>query len=90
MIENPNPSKNGRDKYLMIAKFSLSEELQDEDADAEASIKAFRQKGGYEKQEPGKRKPPWWTSANASKRAKEAFEHERLKKNLDEKRQMSK
>ena len=84
MIENPNPSKNGKDKFLMTAKYSLNEELQDEDQDTEASIKALRQKETYQKQEPEERKSPWWTSANASNRAKEAFEHAKLKKELDE------
>lgn len=68
----------------MIARYFLNEELQDEDADAEASIYAFKHKGRYEKQEPELRKSQWWRSANASKRAKEALEHAKLKKKLDE------
>ena len=56
------------------------------------SIKAIRQTGRYTKEEPQereehlKRQSPWWTSKNAAKRAKEALEHERLRKKLDGKK----
>jgi hypothetical protein len=79
MIEHPNPSKDGRDKCLMITKYPSRQELQDEDTDAEVSFKAFRQRGRYVKEEPEERKSPWWTSANASKRAKKAIDQTLLK-----------
>ena len=86
VFENPNPSKDGEDKYLMIAKYSSNEELQNEDTDAEVSIKAFRQRGRYEKEEPEEWKSQRWTSASALKRAKEALDHDGFKQKLHEKK----
>ena len=92
MIENPNPTEEGRDKYLMVAKLQTPEEHQTEDTDGEISIKTSRQRGRYTKEEPPvkeeyhERQSPRWTSKNASKRAKEAIEHDKLKQKLEEKK----
>ena len=69
-----------------IAKYSSSEVLQDEDTDGKVSIKAVRQRGRYEKEEPKEQEPPWWTSANATKQAKEAVEQKAKRQKLEEKR----
>ena len=44
VIDKPSRSKNGNDKFLTIAKYSLNKDSQEEDKDTEASIKALRQR----------------------------------------------
>ena len=52
VIENPNPTEEGEDKYLTIPKLQIQEENVTEDTDGEISIKAIRQRGRYTKEEP--------------------------------------
>ena len=51
VIENPDPKKEGKDKYLMVVKPQTPDEHQTEDTDGEVLIKAFRQRGKRTKEE---------------------------------------
>ena len=41
---------NKMDRYLMIAKYTVCEELQDKEGNGEVSVKVMRQRGRYKKE----------------------------------------
>ena len=79
VIENPNYDQEGN-RYLMVATFQKEgKEDRVDEAEEEISVRAFRQRKDS-KDDEVERRSPWWTSREASNRAKESLEHAKMKR----------